>query len=151
MAAYSFQDFSLAIVGPGGSFTIGGDGSANAEEGVSFAMTDDKDGLMIGADGTPMHSLHAGKSGTVTVRLQKTSPVNQMLSALYAAQTVSSALWGQNTMLGRDSVRGDVISCRQAAFKKLPDLGFGKDAGTNEWVFNAGYIDMLLGSGAPAL
>lgn len=33
--------------------------------------------MTVGADGEVMHSLHAGKSGTITVTLLKTSPVNK--------------------------------------------------------------------------
>ncbi|MDI8107039.1 PfkB family carbohydrate kinase, partial [Salmonella enterica subsp. enterica serovar Anatum] len=41
----------------------------------------------IGADGEVMHSLHADKSGTVTVNLLKTSPTNKKLSLAYNAQS----------------------------------------------------------------
>ncbi len=36
-----------------------------------------KNTMTIGADGEVMHSLHADKSGTVTVNLLKTSPTNK--------------------------------------------------------------------------
>ena len=70
MSTYSFLDFSASIVGPGGAFDLGY-GSGNAEEGVTVAMLEAKNTMTIGADGTPMHSLHAGKSGTITVTLLK--------------------------------------------------------------------------------
>ena len=38
-----------------------------------------------------MHSLHADKSGTITVNLLKTSPTNAKLSVMYNAQSLSSA------------------------------------------------------------
>lgn len=49
--------------------------------------------MTVGADGEVMHSLHAGKSGTITVTLLKTSPVNKKLSLMYNAQSQSSATW----------------------------------------------------------
>jgi hypothetical protein len=113
-------------------------------------MADDKSTMTIGAAGDGMHSLHAGKSGTIVVQLLKTSPVNQNLSLAYSAETVSSALFGQDLIIIRNTQTGDVISCRQCAFKKLPDLRYAKDGGLNQWEFNAISIDILLGSGAPA-
>lgn len=148
MASYSFLDVQATMVGPTGNFQLGS-GAGNAEEGISISMIDDKGSLTVGADGSAMHSLHAGKAGTVTVRLLKTSPTNALLAAAYAAQTASSALYGQNTILIRNPVSGDTISARQCGFRKLPDIGYAKVAGTQEWVFNAGQVDMLLGSGNP--
>ncbi len=38
--------------------------------------------MTIGADGEVMHSLHADKSGTVTVNLLKTSPTNKTVAGV---------------------------------------------------------------------
>jgi hypothetical protein len=54
-------------------------------------MTEAKNTMTVGADGEVMHSLHGGKSGTITVTLLKTSPVNKKLSLMYNAQSQSSA------------------------------------------------------------
>jgi hypothetical protein len=149
MGVYSFQDVACAINGPGGSFSLSGSGVA--EEGISIAMTDDKGSMMVGADGEIMHSLHAGKSGTVTVRLLKTSPANQLLAQMYNTQTTSSAYHGRNTISVRDPIRGDSITARECGFRKLPDIGYNKDGATQEWVFLAGKIDTILGNGNPTL
>jgi hypothetical protein len=146
---YSFQDVQCAFVGPTGSFALGTDGGA-AEEGITISMLNDKSTMTTGADGDGMHSLHAAKSGTVTVRLLKTSPVNQKLSLAYIAETAASALFGQDLISLRNSQTGDTITCRQCAFKKLPDNTNSVDGGTMEWVFNAISIDQILGSGSPA-
>ncbi|AHX12941.1 hypothetical protein CH75_06520 [Dyella jiangningensis] len=143
--AYSFLDVQATIVGPGGSFNLG-NGAANAEEGITVEMVEDKNTMTIGADGTPMHSLHAGKAGTVTVRLLKTSPVNAQLQAMYDLQSVSSAVWGQNVISINNKASGDNIGCRYVAFKKVPNNTYAKDGGTNEWVFDAGAIDSILGT-----
>jgi hypothetical protein len=82
VATYSFIDVAASIVGPGGSFSLGY-GSGNSEEGISIAMTEEKNTMSIGADGSVMHSLHAGNGGTVTLRFLKTSPTNQMLSVMF--------------------------------------------------------------------
>lgn len=147
---YSFLDFYAQYVGLTGTFDLGSEAGA-AEEGITIAMADDKSTMTIGAAGDGMHSLHAGKSGTVTVRLLKTSPVNFNLSLAYNAETISSALFGQDMILMRNVQTGDTISCRQCAFKKQPDNVNAKEGGTNEWVFNAILIDQILGIGAPSL
>ncbi len=146
MGTYSFLDVQASITGPGGSFQLGA-GNANAEEGITVAMSGDKNTMTIGADGKPMHSLHADKSGMITVRLLKTSPANAKLSALYDLQTISSSAHGQNVISIRNPVSGDLITAQECAFKKLPDVNYGKEAGIQEWVFDAGVIDTTLGGG----
>lgn len=142
---YSFLNVAAALVGPGGVINLG-NGAAASEEGISIEASEDINTMQVGADGNGQHSLHGNKSGRVTVRLLKTSPVNQLLSQMYAVQTASAALHGQNTLTITDSIRGDVVTCRQVAFKKAPALTYAKEAGFNEWEFDAIKIDRTLGS-----
>lgn len=144
-STYSFLDVNAGIVGPGGAFSLG-NGAGVAEEGITITPAGDIGGMLIGSDGEGMHSLYADKSGMVTVRVLKTSPVNELLSALYNFQTASGITYGQNTIVINDTSRGDVITCTQCGFKKAPDLSFAKDGGINEWEFNAVKIERVLGS-----
>lgn len=144
MNTYSFIDVSASMTGPTGVIDLGY-GSANSEEGITVTMTENKNTMTVGADGEVMHSLHAGKSGTITVTLLKTSPVNKKLSLAYNAQSQSSALWGNNVFVIRNSVSGDITTARACAFQKQPDHANAKDGGTVAWVFDAGKIDQLLG------
>lgn len=146
MGTYSFISIQATIAGPGGVFSLGY-GSGNAKEGISFAMNEDKNTMMIGADGTPMHSLHAGRGGLVTVRLLKSAPTNQLLSNLYSFQTSNPASHGQNLFQLTDVNRGDYIAASEAAFKKFPDLTYAEDGDVIAWTFDAGYVDPSLGSG----
>jgi hypothetical protein len=150
VATYSFMDVAATIVGPGGSFSLGY-GSCNAEEGITVAMIENKNTMTIGADGCVMHSLHAGNAGTVTVRFLKTSGTNQMLSMMLDLQRVSSALWGSNTLVISDPARGDQITCTNCAFQRWPNVSYAKDGGTQEWVFDAGAINGVLGDGTPGI
>lgn len=143
MATYSFLDVVATIVGPGGSFNLAY-GAGAAEEGLTTSRPDDKNTMTHGADGQVMHSLHAAKPGLLTVRLLKTSPVNQQLSAMYALQTVSSALHGQNVVTIRNVATGEITTCQQTAFKKFPDVTDSKDGNTNEWTFDVGVMDGIL-------
>lgn len=143
--AYSFVDVSCTLVGPGGIISLG-NGAGTAEEGITIEQAEDKDTMTVGADGTPMHSLHAGKHGTVTIRLLKTSPQNQQLQLMYDVQQLSSGLWGQNVIVITQTASGDVTSARSVAFRRSPTLTYAKDGNVNEWGFNAGLIDRALGS-----
>jgi hypothetical protein len=144
MATYSFLDVSAAIVGPGGGFNLGS-GAGVAEEGISVRMIEDKNTMQIGADGTGQHSLHAGKAAAVEVTVLKTSPVNAQLRIMYDLQTASSSLHGKNTITVVNSESGDVSTCTQCAFKKLPDLKYSKDAGTNVWAFDVVAVNGFMG------
>lgn len=150
MATYSLMDVVGGIDGPGGAFSIGSDAGL-AEEGITLEADEDKNTMTKGGGGSIMHSLHAAKSGTATIRLLKTSPVNRLLGQLYDFQTSSSANHGQNMITIRDKARGDVAVCRQAAFKKRPTLTYAKEGGIMEWVFDVGILDETLGSGSPAV
>lgn len=142
---YSFLDINCAIVGPGGAFSLG-NGSGASEEGITFSPTSEISTMMIGADGSGQHNLHADKSGKVTVRLLKTSPTNALLSTMYAFQTATSSAHGRNTIVSTDSQRGDVITCSQCAFAKAPDIVYAKEGPSLEWTFNAIRIERVLGS-----
>ena len=144
MAAYSFKDVVATITGPGGVVNFGY-GAGIAEEGITLEPTDDKDAMVIGADGTPMHTLRAAKSGTATVRVLKTSPTNALLQAMYDFQTLSSANWGQNIIVVANNAAGDVTTCRSVAFKRVAGNAYAKDAAMMEWAFNCGEMDRLLG------
>jgi len=144
MSTYSFQDVTGNLAGPTGVLDLGY-GAAVAEEGISIDMAGDKNTMMIGADGEGMHSMHADKSGTVTVRMLKTSPQNAKLMAMYDAQSLDASLWGQNVIVVRNVQSGDTTTARQCAFKKKPAMKYAKDGDILEWVFDAIKIDTILG------
>jgi hypothetical protein len=142
---YSFVDVAATITGPTGTANLGY-GASNADEGLTVSLAGDKNTMLIGADGNGMHSLHADKSGSVTVRLLKVSPVNAILQAMYDAQSLSSALWGQNVIVIRQIASGDVTTAVRCAFKKKPDVTYKKDGDIVEWTFDTVRIDTVLGT-----
>jgi len=147
MAAYSFLDVLCTIAGPGGTISIGQQEAGVADEGISVSYMEDKNTMVVGADGTPMHSLHAGMGGTCHIRLQKTSPVNNQLQQMFDYQRMSAAYWGQNTIKIDNFVEGDNVTCQLAAFKKEPDFANPKIAGTCEWIFDVGVITEVINAG----
>jgi structural protein KPP10_ORF10 len=145
MATYSFIDISASLDGPTGTADLGF-GSSIAKEGISVNMANPKNTRTIGADGKGMHSLHADKSGDVIVRALKTSPLNAILMAMYDAQSVNAALWGQNVIVVRQNQSGDITTCNQCAFTKKPDIKYAEDADILEWGFEAIEVDTVLGT-----
>ena len=143
---YSFLNINCTIAGPGGILNLAA-GAAAAEEGITIEAVEDKNVMTIGADGKGQHSLIASDAVTLTVRLLKTSPLNEGLMKMYNAQSVTSSLWGVNTFTIVDSVRNDYTVIQQAAFKKRPTLTYAKEAGIMEWVFDGIAANSLLGSG----
>ena len=142
---YSFMNVQAAINGPGGSVNLG-DGSGASEEGITVTPNGDINTMTMGADGSGQHSLHADKSGKVSVRLLKTSPTNKLLMAMYNAQTADAKSHGQNTISITDTLRGDSITASNVAFGKAPDITYAKEAGMADWEFMATNIDRTLGA-----
>ena len=134
MSTYSFMDVTATLAGVTGVVDLGF-GSAVTKEGITVTTASPRNVMTPGADGEVMHSLKADKSGTVTVRLLYTSPVNATLQTMFNAQSLSSSAWGNN-----------VIMCRSAAFQKLPDRTFAEEGQMVEWVFDCGKIDVITGS-----
>lgn len=142
---YSFLDVAATLVGPGGVISLGA-GAANAEEGITIELTEPKNTMTIGADGSVIHSLHASRAGKVTVRLLKNSPTNSLLSQLYNFQEASSLNWGQNTISLGSIVAGDSYTCQKCAFTRQPTNTYGKEANILDWEFDSGQIDAILAS-----
>lgn len=143
---YSFADVNCTLVGPNGVVTLGA-GAGVAEEGITFEPTEDVDDLKTGADGTPMHTLRAGRPARATVRLLKTSPTNGILSQMFAQQTSTGTLHGKNTITVTDPNLGDLCAGLFTAFARHAPVTWAKDANFNEWTFNVGYYAPSLGTG----
>jgi len=145
MAAYSFLNIACNFAGPGIALNLAS-GAAAAEEGITLEPSTDKNVMTIGADGKGMHSLVADDSVKMTVRLLKTSPVNAALMTAYNAQSLSSAIWGINTVTLSDTARGDFTVIQQVAFRKRPVLTYAKEGGMMEWEFDGIQANSVLGA-----
>lgn len=141
---YSFLNVNATFAGAGGIVNLAA-GAAVAEEGIMIDAAEDKNVMTIGADGKGQHSLIASDAGNVTVKLLKTSPINQALMNIYNLQSTATSLWGQNIITIVDSARGDTHILEGVAFKKKPSIGYAKEAGFNEWTFDAIKVTSILG------
>ena len=141
---YSFQNINGSIAGPGGFVNLA-NGSAAAEEGITIEMSEDKNTMLIGADGAGQNTLNAGDSCHATCRFLKTSPANAKLQLMYNLQKTSAALWGTNVITFTDSARGDFVSLTGVSFKKQPTIVYDKAGPMLEWAFDAITNNTILG------
>lgn len=145
MGAYSFLNVVAAIAGPGAAFNLGS-GAGVAEEGITIAPNEDKNSMVIGADGKGQHTLIASNGGLVTLRFLKTSPINGLLQLAYDLQAASSSLWGQNIITVADPARNEITTCQSCAFKKKPEIVYDKSGPMIEWTFDSLAINSILGT-----
>jgi hypothetical protein len=146
---WAFQDVVATLNGPGGVITLG-QGAGVATEGMTVSYTEEKDTVVTGADGSIQHSLRAGQTGRISVRLQRTSPTNRLLSQLYNFQRQFSPNWGQNTIAVSNVATGDQQVGAFMAFVKHPDIQYATEGGMVEWEF-VGIVESDLGAGVAGL
>ena len=145
MAAYSFTQVNATLTGPSGVVNLGA-GAGNTKEGITVTMTQPRNAMQVGADGSVMHSLRADKSGTVTVRLLETSPTNAVLQAMYDAQSLVPSAWGANVFVIVNRGNNETTTCRNVAFQNQPEVTYAEDGAFKEWVFDCGKIDRITGT-----
>lgn len=145
MATYSFKDVSATLTGAAGFINLGY-GSGSAKEGITVTLAQPRNNMTVGADGEVMHALRCDKSGTVTVRLLYTSPVNSQLQTMFDAQSLSSSTWGANVLAIRNSGNSEIVTCRDVAFQGQPERVYNEDGQMLEWVFDCGKIDTATGT-----
>jgi len=143
---YSFLDVMCVMTGPGGVVNMGGN-SGVSKEGITIEATEDIGTTTYGAGGEWMHSLHAARPAKAMVRILKTSPINALLSTLFALQTSTASLFGQNQILVSDIGRGDIVTCFGVRFGQFPSITWAEDANMNEWSFIVGRVNWNLGDG----
>ncbi len=149
MGTYSFLDVQASVIGPGLNAQIGSTSGA-AKDGLSAAFDEDKVTVTTGADGSIMSSLKATMTGRITIRLLKTSPMNNVLNTAFNFQRSNSANTGQNVIRVVDKARGDVVTGRQMSFQKHPDNTWSEEGNILEWTF-IGIVNEVLGAGSPDL
>lgn len=146
---YSFGDTVATLSGPGGVVPLG-NGAGVSAEGITVTYTEEKDTVVTGADGSIQHSLRAGMTGRITVRLLRASQTNRMLSQMFNFQRQFSPNWGRNTLHVNNVATGDQQVGAAMAFVKHPDLQYATEGGMVEWDF-IGIIESDLGAGVGGL
>ena len=83
------------MTGPGGTISLGA-GAGNAQEGISVEFIDDKDNMLMGADGSGVHSLRASNAARITGAAAQNQPGQCGAYAINRFQRQSTLFWGQN-------------------------------------------------------
>lgn len=146
--AYSFQDVTASVSGPGGAFSLSDGGIAN--EGITI-VPDERVSKQEGAAGDWMFTLRASKGGRVSIRVMKNGILNSYLSRLYNFDTTSSANVGKNTISVRNPVTGDSWTLIGVAFTKMPAATYGTEGPMLEWEGLVGIVDGVIGDGSPGI
>lgn len=144
---YAFMTFNLTLLSKDGQAVELGYGSGVDKGGVKFTLREEDQGIIeTGSDGFILNSLTSSRLGSFKVQLQKNSRQNSVLMNMFNLQKGSPSLWGQNTIQGADSLRGDVITGDTISFTRPPEPVYAEKAEMMEWTFK-GNLEAVLGSG----
>jgi hypothetical protein len=118
------------------SLSMGGQIASGFADGTFISVERDEDTFnkVTGADGQVSRSKTANKSATLTLTLAQTSPFNDILSALAAADEVSST--GVFPVILKDNSGTTIVSSGAGWIRKPPTSGFGKEIENREWVID---------------
>jgi hypothetical protein len=97
-----------------------------------------------GADGEVARSMSADRRCRVTITVQQTSSSNDFFSAAYLADQTSGGR-APLPLTIRDLRGNTVFAAAKAWVTKLANAGFGKTAGSREWVLETDRADYFVG------
>lgn len=126
--------------------TLGGIILSGFEDGdfLSAKYVDDRYTVKVGADGEVGRSKTASRLGEVTITLSQTSAANDALSAAFNLDSMGgmdlAIPFGVADLSGRT-----VVAASKAWIKTAPDVTFGKELGTREWVLQCADLLMTVG------
>lgn len=90
----------------------------------------------VGADGEVARSRNSDRRATVEITLLGTSPANDVLSGMVAADELSGSAMFPVTV---QDLRGtSMFAAPQAWIRRKPDMSFGGEVGTKTWTLEAG-------------
>jgi hypothetical protein len=90
------------------------------------------------------------RTAEITVKLMKTSPVNDLLSTIFLTdQEAPVGAPGIGVFVMKDLNGTESHLCPRAWIAAAPDRSIGQDAGVNEWVFHTNEIISVFGGNFP--
>lgn len=110
---------------------------------VSIARNEDGFTLHVGSDGMPTRAKNRNKSGTVTVTLVQSAPINDQLSAFALADELTGLATGD--LIIKDLLGTTLAESAEAWIKKLPDSDFAKEVQSRAWVFECAVLNHNVG------
>lgn len=98
----------------------------------------------IGATGEGARSKSNNNGGTVTVTLMQSSSSNDFLTDFAKLDETSNQ--AQFPLMIKDLLGTTLVASPGAWIQKLPDIEFGVELSTREWVFDTDQLEMYVGS-----
>jgi hypothetical protein len=114
---------------------------------VSVERNNESYTLMVGAGGEAARARSRNSSGKVTFTLMSTSPVNDLLSAVWHADELLGT--GVGSVIVKDMQGNTRCVANNAWIQKAPKIEYGKEISTREWVIEAESIYMTAGGVVP--
>ncbi len=127
------------------SMIVGGKIMSGFADGTYIKVTRNEQSftLKVGVDGEGSRAKSNNKSGKFEITLMQTSPSNDDLAALAAADEASGL--GLAPCLMKDGSGRTVCQATTAWVQKQPDVELGKEVGTRTWVLESDEINMFVG------
>lgn len=89
---------------------------------------------VVGADGTTSRAKSNNRSGSMTITLAQTSPSNELLSSLLAADELSNE--GVFPVIVKDTSGESRFFSATGWVQGLPSIEYGKEIANREWVID---------------
>lgn len=136
MKTYDFKQVSC-VLGPSPLTGFAdGDGMTVEYESNLFNLT-------VGADGESTRAKTNNRSAKIMIRLQKTSPANDILNEYYQADKLSNG--GVFPLLIKDNNGTELHGAEQCWIEKEPNAPFGAESPVREWTLRTDNLNSIFG------
>lgn len=98
---------------------------------------------VIGADGYATRVKTNNYAGTLTLTLSQSSPSNDILSGILAADRLANA--GVVPILIKDLTGTTIIFSATGWIQQFPDLAYGNEINNRAWVLDLAEMDVFIG------
>ena len=102
--------------------------------------------MVIGADGEATRVKSNDRSGTITLTLQQSSPSNDDLSLIAAADELSNT--GLRPVYIKDNLGTSLFTAVSAYIEQVPEAAYGKTQNDRVWVIKTDNLVANLGGNA---
>ncbi len=114
------------------------------EDFISIERTTEASSSSVGAGGEVTVETKNDRRKQITLRLQRSSPDNALLSTIFQAQELSGEMF-LSPMTIKDGLGNDLHVAPEAWIMDEPDADYSAESGTREWVFEAGNMKSFHG------
>lgn len=144
MATRTYDPKSVSVII--GGFPISGfaDGTF-----INAMRSNDAFTKTTGADGDTTRVKSNDKSGELTITLDQTSLSNDVLTSIALRDELANA--GVVTIRIKDILGASTFVSATGWIRKIPEVEYGKETSTREWVFDMSDFEMFVGGNAASV